>query len=309
MPTGFPLGVLADLLPVRPARNAPDGRATLVVTDAGLTHPLLRLIGDSDTDRRLWTALPAPGRLIGGMAAHPAATVLVEAVTAPGNGIPAVAIRETGLGRVLWLGTPETWRWRSIAEGRAHLAFWQGALAWGTARLPRGDDNRLRMSLTPDRCSSDEAAEVLALATEDGTPSTDVTDDDGSTIPCVLQQVGAHRWRTVLTGLDEGLHRITVTHRGLREQRDLLIRPRAWRELADTAADPLALATLAADCGGQATDAAGLITTLAELKKQLKPESNATTTTWTATGNPWLGVVLLSLLTLEWILRKRRGLP
>lgn len=305
MPGAFPLGPLADLLPVRPVRGSPGLAASFALTTAGAAHPLGRLLGDTDRDRRLWAALPSPGWSAAAVAARPGADVLAEIVTGPSSAAPAVVVRSDGLGRVLWLGTPETWRWRTFDGGRAHTGFWRTALAWGVAARPRGADPRLRVALAPERIDPQETTELTAICAEQ--PLVELIGEDGARTPLAVEAMGSGRWRATLGGLPEGLQRVTVHAGDLTEERDLLVRPRAWRELADPAADLQALRALAADCGGEAVDAAGLAAALDRLP--LAPQAITTTRTWTATGNPWIALALIACLIAEWVLRKRSGLP
>lgn len=305
MPGAFPLGPLADLLPVRPVRGGPGLAASFALTSAGSAHPIGRLLGDTDRDRRLWAALPPPGWSAAAVAARPGADVLVEIVTGPSSAAPAVVVRSDGLGRVLWLGAPETWRWRTFDGGRAHTGFWRTALAWGVAAHPRGADPRLRVALAPERIDPQETTDLTVICAEQ--PLAELIGEEGARTPLTVETIGNGRWRATLGGLSEGLQRIAVHAGDLTEERDLLVRPRAWRELADPAADLQALRALAADCGGEAVDAAGLTTALDRLP--LSPQAISTTRTWTATGGPWIALALIACLVAEWILRKRSGLP
>jgi len=323
MPAAFPLGPLADVLPVRAQRGSPflssaqsasgaPNQSSLSLTQAGEQHPVTRLLEDADLDRRLWAALPAPAWIAGGVVATPDTEVLAEASRGPQAVLPVVAVRAIGVGRVLWLGAPETWRWRTFERGRAQIAFWHQALRWGMAGRPRGVDIRLRVAVDPPRIDTRGTAEILITADPSlsaRAPTAEVIDANGIRSALILQDSGSGRWRGVVADLPPGLQQIVITSGALREERDLLVRPRAANELGDPSADPLALHALALDCGGEATTAAGLREALLHLVSALHSETVTTVNTWRLTNGPWLALVVAMLLCGEWWWRKRSGMP
>lgn len=313
MPAAFPLGPLAEVLPVRAQRGAPmwDGalaHTSLSLTPAGEQHPLSRLLADSDINRRLWAALPTPTWIAGGVVATPDAEVLVEASNGPQAVLPVVAVRTIGVGRILWLGAPETWRWRTFERGRAQIAFWQQSLRWGLAGRPRGLDAQLRVAVDPPRIDTRGTAEVVITAENDA-PTAQVRTATGALITLTLQHVGDRRWRGVIADLAPGLQQIIVTSGTRREERDLVVRPRFASELGDPSADPLALRALALDCGGEATSAAGLHAAIERLMSELHPEIVTTVSTWRLAHGPWLALLAAALMCAEWWWRKRSGMP
>lgn len=323
MPDAFPLGPLADVLPVRAQRGAPflsgthhalgfSNQASLSLTQTGEQHPVTRLLEDTDLNRRLWAALPAPAWVADGVVATPDAEVLAEASSGPQATLPVVAIRALGVGRVLWLGAPETWHWRTFERGRAHIAFWHQALRWGLAGRPRGVDPRLRVAVDPPRIDTHGTAEVLIAGDPLLTtlaPTAEVIDANGKRSTLSLQDVGSSRWRGVVADLPPGRQQIVITSGTLIEERDLLVRPRAANELGDPSADPLALRALALDCGGEVTTAAGLRDAMRHLVSGLHPDTVTTVTTWRLTNGPWLALIVALLLCGEWWWRKQSGMP
>ena len=317
MPAAFPLGPLAEVLPVRAQRGAPlwDGALTrtathtsLSLTPAGEQHSVSRLLDDSDLNRRLWAALPTPTWIAGGVVATPDAEVLAEASSGPHEVLPVVAVRRVGVGRVLWLAAPETWRWRTFERGRAQIAFWQQSLRWGLAGRPRGTDARLRVAVDPPRIDTRGTADVVII-TDGATPTAQVVSAIGVQSTLVLQQAGNGRWRSAIADLPPGLQQIIVTSGALREERDLLVRSRSASELGDPSADPLALRALALDCGGEATSTAGLHEAMQRLVSGLHLETVTTISTWRVAHGPWLALIAAALMCAEWWWRKRSGMP
>jgi len=85
-------------------------------------HPITSLADQLDGNRILWSALPELWNVYHGGRLKAGATVLMESKTA----VPAVVIQQFGSGRVLFVGTDDTWRWRyrQPAE-RADKNFWR----------------------------------------------------------------------------------------------------------------------------------------------------------------------------------------
>lgn len=49
---------------------------------------------------------------------------------------PVLAIRQHGEGRVVWVGSDDTWLWREMAGDTYFYRFWQNALGWAADAIP-----------------------------------------------------------------------------------------------------------------------------------------------------------------------------
>ncbi len=97
--------------------------------------PMLQLDSDPERNREIWAALPRIPWLVAGRA-KPGATVLAAAGT--DDSAAVMAAQPYGLGKVLWLGTDGTWRWRFRTGDRFHHRFWGQVARWAaSARSPR----------------------------------------------------------------------------------------------------------------------------------------------------------------------------
>ena len=153
------LQAMRDLLPVV-AGEQPGGEAIevwpLEATVEGADHPAARLSPDADRTRSMWSRLPGfffsypVARLKSG------ATVLVRHLDPAGGagqggegpGRPLLAVQYFEGAPVAWLGSSETWRWRSTAP-RIHDRFWVNLLRFLLqGRLGGG---RKRVELLPDK--------------------------------------------------------------------------------------------------------------------------------------------------------------
>ncbi|MEM9589192.1 MAG: VWA domain-containing protein, partial [Planctomycetota bacterium] len=124
---------LADLIPVRYLSSigtGPDASMRvkdLTVTDLGAEQPSIRLSGRGEDVRLMWKALPAPASAI---RTQPTADaqVWIEAVNADAESIPWMVTKLYGSGRVFYLSSDQTWRWRYKVADRFHARFWNQLL-------------------------------------------------------------------------------------------------------------------------------------------------------------------------------------
>ena len=123
LPREYAGGPLASLFPVEIDWGAGNGSATVEaagfkpltmrVTARGAMHPAFALGDDAARNRAQWSTMPPFFRAAAATVPRPSATVLaeVESPTARGT-IPLVVEAPLGSGRVAWIGTDETFRWR-----------------------------------------------------------------------------------------------------------------------------------------------------------------------------------------------------
>lgn len=323
MPWGYSLGALAEVLPVRSGVTSDARRLIrLALAEEGQHHPVTRILDDQLLNQQLWSELPAVQWAATSVTAKPGAQVLVRSADAAKA--PIIAVGRYGAGRVAWIGTDETWRWRDPLGDRVHQSFWTQLMRWGLGSRLRGADRRLQVALDRALIQLGDVVDVRArLLDEAGAPTgrpqiqlvrIDETGAEiiGSRIDGAFGRVAdTDVWSQRLTGLAEGRWRITVSGivPELVEVRELLVARRASVEGVELGADATTLARIADAGGGIATDATGVAELGASLVGHLAPrtsERRMTISLWQSHGA--LLLVLL-LLVGEWSGRKRRGLP
>jgi hypothetical protein len=326
----------------RQARTARlNGRATLRLTDEGSDSPVTSVLDDPVLNRKLWPALPELGWVARDVAAKTGATVLLE--TNEDSPAPVVACARYGAGRVFYIGTDESWRWRDRLGERVHQTFWLQAVRWGLGLRLRGSDPRLQVSVDRTLMTPDDSAEVRARATlADGTPVADPVRMRLERLDSVGEPVGSPREFELspvrgsaslrsrsVGGLTEGDWRITVTvdrpdFSGLAEVRELTVRKSQGREGLELGADLASLRRIAgasrpragithstgrASGGGRAGSFADCEIVARELARGLSPRRTYTVTSHSLWDNYWALVAVVVLLLGEWVWRKRFGLP
>ena len=122
--------------------------------------PMLALAATAEASKTAWLGLPRLPWLLAGRA-KPGATTLaaIEGFQPDGDG-SVIAAQPYGLGKVLWVGTDATWRWRFRVGDAYHHRFWGQVVRWAAAgklavgadwvrfgpdrsRLPEGESPRL----------------------------------------------------------------------------------------------------------------------------------------------------------------------
>ena len=132
---------LADVLPVDRGNDPARSGGPLRLTDAGRAYDALRLDPDANAD--LWQALPPPRWRFDATARPGVGEVLVEG----DDGTPVVVAARIGRGRVIYVGTDETWRWRRGSENRVQAAFWTNLVADAAGPPTTAEDERLALTV------------------------------------------------------------------------------------------------------------------------------------------------------------------
>ena len=122
------------------------------VTARGAMHPAFALSGDASRNRTSWSEMPAFFRAAAAVLPKPSATVLAE-VDQPNGRTPLVLMAEApvGRGRVAWIGTEETFRWRRNIGDPLFWRFWGQALRSVARREDRPWDTNW-LVIGPSRC-------------------------------------------------------------------------------------------------------------------------------------------------------------
>jgi len=336
LPAKYSLGGMADLLPVKTAAGGGQGGAKtsaanvpvrLRLTDDGERHTVTSVLEDAALNRKLWPALPGLTWVSRGVTAKAGAVVLLKSDDPQGT--PVVAISRFGAGRVLYLGTDESWRWRDRLGDRIHQAFWLQAVRWGLGLRLRGRDNRLQVALGRSMITPDDETELRARATgKDGKPLKvkmlvrvqQLTDKgqpgagDSRTLEMTPVSGGAGIQQLRIAGLGEGRWRLEVIAehpelKDLAETRELLVQRQPGREGIELGSSPATLNRMARIGGHVAGDFSEARGVVESLLAGLKPRRTREVRTYSLWDNYVVLCLAVGLLLVEWIWRKRQGLP
>jgi hypothetical protein len=353
LPRAFSLGPLANLLPVRPTLQSSreSEPVTVALTPEGADSPVMLVLNDAGYNQKLWPLLPPLQWIADSVVAKPGATVLLAAQNPART--PIVATHRYGAGRVLWLGTEETWRWRDRLGERVHQTFWLQVMRWGLAGRLRGSDPRLQVGLDRYLMTSGETAELKArVYTKNGEPAREPPQikleeigSNGETVPDSARTLEmlpltaartsrpaaatgqapdapatpeaaevAGLWQLSLSDLREGSWRVTVLPRqgelkGVTESRELIVRDQNALEGLDLSGDLPGLNRLAAAGGHLAGTMDQAEAICKDLAAKLKPRTQEHRQTIRLWNSYFALIAVVALLCVEWVLRKRHGLP
>ncbi|MCP4604123.1 MAG: hypothetical protein GY847_26975 [Proteobacteria bacterium] len=291
------------------------------LTEVGANHPLMRLKPSTEKNMETWRSLTRLD-IIGRVAAlTDGALRLAEHpfVRADDGPAPVVAAREVGEGRTLAIATDSLWRWRftgpmSGGPSDAYATFWRQAISWLT-RAPELD--RLRVKVNPSPVFVNRPTQIdIELLDETYRPM------PGMAISCVINwilQDGAKASDAFQAQLDdqgcyrrewlpnvEGPHNLTVTSaEGLSSTKRFLVETQN-KELNHLEPKKSLIEAIARETGGYFES--GTLT-----PKSWKTGGGAShhilyhreIPLW---DHPLAILLLIALLTSEWLLRRRIGL-
>lgn len=309
---------LGPLLPVEWTQDAVSKLAPLAVTEAGSRSAMTLLAPEPVASAQVWRSLPPP-HWAAAVRALPGSQVLVTAGTSQ-QAWPMVVLRRFGAGQVLYLATDEWWRWRYEVADKHHQRWWQQVVA-ALAEEPYAV-NAARLSLDAGgflRLQGDRAPLRVRWRDEQGRPVASGSVEaqwwlkdrkvasvllaQDSTRPGVYTglapplEPGQYDLKLQVAGGDPGqvLPSLAVT-----------ILPPEAAELATLQARRDLLQELASVTGGVMFEE----DQLQDLLARLQPMSRGRIIeTQTVLARSFIAFVpVLSLLTAEWLLRRRKGL-
>ncbi|MEW4567029.1 hypothetical protein AB1L88_04100 [Tautonia sp. JC769] len=340
------------LLPIDPAAVDP-GRATLppgipvVPADEAAAQPgawpMLQFAADPPANRAAWEGLAPLPWVLAGQPKPGATPLLVPNQPEANPSTRAVAAAHPyGLGKVVWIGTDGTWRWRLRVGDAYHHRFWGQLIRWAAEASPPSGNRLVRFG--PDRPAVPSGAPVPLIArfssdvpgvgpdllaavrlyNADPDPDATPPDPDSSPPTDPLALIPLHpspdrpgTFEALTPSLPPGRYRALLDAPSLSlffassglpaPESTFTVSPEPTTELIDLASDPSLLSTLASRTGGRLLpdSSAGQLPSL--LRSQtLSRTLTAETPLW---DTPLGLLAFFSLLTAEWLLRKRAGLP
>ncbi len=318
--------------------SLPPGAAIAPVASATAeAWPMLQLASDPDRSRAIWSGLPRlPWALVG--KAKPGATVLAAlAGSGPVADSAVIAAQPYGLGKVLWVGTDATWRWRHRVGDAYHHRFWGQAVRWAASgklaagnalvrfgpdrpKIAEGDGPRLQARFAEGVAGVGPDLLLVArvFKTKPGaTPPT--TEGEPVAVVPLRPVAGQPRvFAATAPGLAAGSYVVRLDAPQLADalkgegdtaapEATLEVAPRMTSERVELSAARDPLERLASATGGKVftpLDADALPPLL--LSRTVVKTRTEETPLW---DRPWALAMFFGVLSVEWILRKRAGLP
>jgi uncharacterized membrane protein len=306
---------------VQLAAQGGAGSATnrVALSDPGLLHPVTQLAATPEENQKRWAGLPPLAAAASLGEAKPGAAILATTGGSGGVSRPLIAVQRYGDGRSMVFAGEASWRWRMMlpSTDRTFETFWRQAVRW----LAIGAADPVALLPSPAAAPGDEFAVRAAVRTADFTPVRDAVVD--------LRIVGpdgkVHERRGVadatpggdpsifaapFTAESPGIYRATVTARAgnteVGSSTASLLVGGADEEMTDPRVNMALLERIALSSGGRVHTIgdpgalvraleAGAPAALLAVQKDL----------W---HNAWSLLLVIGLLSAEWILRRRWGL-
>lgn len=312
-------GPMGALLPVSWEPGDPVRMAEkLRLTKSGESLAALRLEGESARNVELWGYLPPPHWSASAKALE-GTEVLVEAVKGD-RAAPAMVMRRFGAGRVLYLASDESWRWRYEVADKYHTRFWTQLVDWLMEPPYAVQDKFVSLDVGAVRAKTGERVPIKArLRGRDGAPLLEAEAEavlyrDGKRLASVALkedegQSGVYRGLTAELEpgeYDVGVLVETFSELEMKARTGFTVAAGDSGELAELTSNEDLMREIAVASGGtflREEEAA-------RLEDVLRPLSEGKIVVLeTALSESYLWFLpLIALLTVEWVVRRRTGM-
>lgn len=317
---------IQDMLPVnlgagaRDTQGFEDTEFKVRLTDYGYQHPITRISLAEDQNRKRWTDAPALVGFNRVAGPKPGATVLAMADSRAAGGADPVllAFQRFGRGKSVAFTTASSWRWKmgNVHSDNFQELFWKQMLRWLVSDVPDPVGTGTEESYyAPDETAviraevNDESflplnnAQVTAQVKSPSGRSTPLhfswdVEKDGSYVAAFKPE-------------EEGIYEITSEafqgSRSLGRAKSNFLVAGSTKEFHNASMNSALLKRLASESGGRyyTPDNAG---TIAEDISYIDKGSSSHLEEKELWDMPFLFLLLVGLISAEWILRKRRGL-
>jgi uncharacterized membrane protein len=313
---------VADALPLLVMNGPPGGPMEMSVgpRSSGSSHPITQIRDDESTSLEAWESLPNVLSAHPRMDTKPGATVVLSG--APENGgeeVPVLAVQRFGRGRAAALTVEDSWTWQFHhdvpVDDPSHERFWRQLLRWMVEDVRRQVAAEVPGEATPPGRPMELRATVddtRYLERNDGVVLATITSPSGeeSRIPLnwTVEEDGVYGGE--FTPREEGTHRVEVEARAGGEHIGTDV---AWfrsapsaREAFDPGMKRPLLERIARETGGRFYTES----TVSRLPRELSVRGGGITTVerldlWDA---PVFLLLLIGLLSAEWLLRRKEGM-
>ena len=314
---------LKDLMPVVLNEDKPKGiglnnESALTLSTLGRRHLLTRFDGDEVTNDQIWKMLPGFYWSAAVTKSRPGTEVLAvhSELRNQFGRIPLLAIRNAGLGKVLFMGTDSAWRWRRGVEDKFHYRFWSQIARWMAHKRHLAEKEGIRLSFSPETPKVGDRiflqATVLDKAgfpLEDGNVNGEFLYPKGVDESLNLSEIkgGWGVYSTEFSAKEGGVYKIKIEAPDQDRKLETKINvSMPKREKLGRPVNRSILKEIASITGGESAN-------IDDLEKIIKkilvlPEPNPVELRTLLWSNPWWGGFILLLLVAYWTGRKLVGL-
>lgn len=317
-PPGIGANVINNILPVTFSNkeSLQDTPFYMELTEVGSTH----FITSKDSDReREWNILPPLISILPVSKVSSDGRVLAEAVmvSSKNNTLPAIVTGKYGSGKILVMPISGMWRWQLMMEGAGkggafYKNFVLGAINWLTS-----DVDTSPLTVTSDHRTYLSGQEITfearlydnVYSPVSGAEITLVIDSDPAS-KIILQETKPSVYTGTLRSLEGGEHSFKaiafLDGRRFAESTGAFTVQNFSLELLDTTVNKELMRTIAARTGGLSVTPSGIDSILTQIKPEIMSERHENKHHFYL--NPLLPLLIVLLLSVEWSIRKYRGM-
>jgi hypothetical protein len=313
----FPVRLEAVSRPLDPQPGEDGAAIRLAFQGKQVSHVMLST--DAEQSARLWQSMPPLQWLMQADGLRNGTRVLLEQPAVGRDPLPVVMMQFVGAGKVVFHATDESWRWRGNPAGDEYYQrYWLQTIRYlsrsqvlGRSRDAELTSDReqyafaelvqLRVHFLDETAAPDDDAGVLVV----------VQRENGNRRLVTMQRPTSHRDRFLATvpGLAPGRYRAWMADPQVEgESPEVFFTIQgATGENTRKGADLDDLRRAAGESGGRLLriDQLQDLPRLLPLGRQVRLQSRPPRPIW---NNPWLALLFVTLITSEWLLRKRSGL-
>lgn len=285
------------------------------LTDIGKSHPIMRIIPNKDENERQWSGMPELEGLNTVQGLNESAIPLLTTA----NGEPVLAVENINSGKVAAFMSDSSWKWNFAQASEGNLSqlydkFWNRLFLWFV------NDPELRnvkiITKNPIYNPGDDAIiEITTLEPESisNVSSAIMTLPNGNQKEIELERLSQNRYTGEIKVEEQGIYRVSIVPEGesekytdLNKSETVFIVEPPEKEVRGPTENSDFLKLIADKSGGE------YITTLQnpeDLRLDISTKKSITGyKTKKLWDNPFIFLLIIGLLSTEWLLRRRWGL-
>ena len=285
------------------------------LTEIGKSHPITRILPNISKNERHWEEMPELEGLNIVQGLTPSAMTLLSTA----DGEPVFAVENVGNGKVAGFMSDSSWRWNFAQGGDGNISplydkFWNRLFLW-FVNDPELSDVKIRSDKPIYNPGDTAIVEITTLTPESLNKNSlpTVTFPDGQEQDIDIESVSDNRYRGEFEVKESGIYRISIVPAGESGQYQNLARTETIfiveppeSEIKGPTENKELLKFTADETGGR------FITLEDNLDKLNLDSSKKKTITGYKTeklwDNPFIFLIIIGMLSSEWILRRRWGL-
>jgi len=309
--------IIKTILPVTfsNTENLQDTPFYMELTEIGSTH----FITSEDISReREWNILPPLTSIMPVSKIAPDGSVLAKAIiSSKNNSLPAIITGKFGSGKTLVMPISGIWRWKLMMEGTGKGGDFFNNFVIGTINWLTSDTETSPLTVTPDYTTYLSGQEINLEARlynnvyvpVAGAEITLVIDNDPAS-KIIFQETKPATYTGQLNGLKAGKHGFNTVAfldgKRFAECADTLTVQNFSLEMLDPLPNTNLMKTIAARTGGISVTSSGIDSILTHIKPEIRTERYEDKHYLHL--NPLMPLLIVLLLTVEWSIRKYRGM-